>query len=88
MITNREIACERLLAETLDEVVASARENGVPEAALADELRARAAALEDGDGDGGAGDGYGGREGVVERPDGGSGGARSRRNPLGSGANE
>lgn len=86
MITNREIACERLLAETLDEVVASARENGVPEAALADELRARAAALEGGDGRGESG--YDGREGVVERPDGGSGGARSRRNPLGSGANE
>ncbi|WP_435065008.1 hypothetical protein [Halobaculum sp. EA56] len=46
MITNREIASERLLDEALAEVAESARENGLPEGTVATALRERAAAVE------------------------------------------
>ncbi|WP_277552446.1 hypothetical protein [Halobaculum limi] len=48
MITNREIASERLLGEALDEVIESARENGFDDATLAAALHERAATLEQG----------------------------------------
>lgn len=54
MITNRPIVTVRLLERSLDEVVASARENGVTESAIADRLRERAAVLDPGGGSRGA----------------------------------
>jgi hypothetical protein len=46
VITNREITDEALLREALDEIVESARENGVREARLAAALREHADAVE------------------------------------------
>lgn len=47
MITNRETPSRSLLEEALDELVESARENGVPDEALAEALRTRAAAIDE-----------------------------------------
>ena len=48
MITNREIASRELLDEALDELVDSARENGVADDEIAAALRARATRTADG----------------------------------------
>ncbi|MFC7096207.1 hypothetical protein [Halobaculum marinum] len=45
MITNREISSPALVDEALDEVVESARENGIPAAELARVFDERAAEL-------------------------------------------
>lgn len=46
MITNRDIQTVELFDQALDEVVESAQENGVGDAALAETLRAHAAELD------------------------------------------
>lgn len=46
MITNRDIQTAALFDQALDEVIESAQENGVSDAALAESLRSHAAALE------------------------------------------
>ncbi|MXR42313.1 hypothetical protein GRX01_13320 [Halobaculum sp. WSA2] len=48
MITNREIASRELLDEALDELVDSARENGVADDEIAAALRVRATRTADG----------------------------------------
>lgn len=58
MITNREIASRELLDQALDELVDSARENGVAEEEIEEVLRARAARTADGaNGESGTADG-------------------------------
>ncbi|SEO82823.1 hypothetical protein SAMN04487948_105357 [Halogranum amylolyticum] len=46
MITNRDISSVELFEQALDEVVESARESGVSDAALAEALRAHAVKLD------------------------------------------
>ena len=48
MITNREITSRELLDEALDELVDSARANGVSDDEIAAALRVRAAGIADG----------------------------------------
>lgn len=45
MITNREISSEELLAEAVDEIIESARENNVPDQKIATKLETRADSL-------------------------------------------
>lgn len=52
MITNREIASRELLDDALDELVDSARANGISDDEIAAALRVRAAGIADGEGGG------------------------------------
>jgi hypothetical protein len=45
MITNREISSAELLAEAVDEIIESARENDVSDQKIATELETRVASL-------------------------------------------
>jgi hypothetical protein len=46
VITNRDVTTEDLLSKALEEVVESARENGVPEAVIAENLYEHAAEVD------------------------------------------